>query len=106
MTFLKIKLVAAAFVVLSIAPAAAVTNAEVLDAMNVRVGEISQQMNVLQSRIATAPSAADRAFLLRELQVLNVRRGQLISLTRVVPRYNERFLIRIVTFFDLDVSLA
>ena len=106
MKSIKKILMAAAFVASSTLPSVAITNAEVLDAMNLRIAEISQQMAAVQLEISAATNPADQAVLLRELQVLNVRRGQLRSLSRIVPRYNERFLVRIVTHFDLDVSVA
>lgn len=102
----KTSIVAAGLLVATALPSSAVTNAEVLTAMNTRIGEISTQISNLQVQIRNATNAADRVFLTRQLRVLNVRRGQLRSLTRIVPRYNERFLTRIVTHFDLDVSLA
>lgn len=106
MNLVKKSLIATAFLVSTAVPAAAITSSDVLDAMNARVGELSQQINELQLQIASATNPADRAFFTRQSRVLFVRRGQLISLSRIVPRYNERFLTRIVTFFDLDVSLA
>jgi len=102
----KTSFVAAGLLLATALPSSAVTSGEVISAMNSRIGEISSQISNLQGQIRNASSAADRVFLMRQVRVLNVRRGQLRSLSRIVPRYNERFLTRIVTHFNLDVSLA
>lgn len=106
MKALKTSLVAALMLVSAALPAAAITSTEVLTAMNTRVNEISQEMAQVRIEIGNASTPLERALLTRELQMLNARRAQLIALSRVVPRYNERFLIKLVTHFDLDVSLA
>lgn len=106
MKIVKNGLIAAMFALAAAAPASALTTSEVLDAMNTRVGEISQEMTIVRSQISSAGSAAERSALIRELRMLNVRRAQLISLSRIVPRYSEVYLERIVTYFDLDVSPA
>lgn len=106
MKTLRTSLVAAALLASTSLPSAALTNAEVLDAMNARIGELSQQITDLQAQIDAGGTPAEIEALTTEQQMLNVRRGQLRSLIRVVPRYDERFLQRIVTFYDLDVSAA
>lgn len=104
MKFFRTGLIAAIMAASASLPAAALTNADVLSAMDTRIVEISERMTDLQGQLATETDPRMIAAIKRNLQMLNVRRGQLISLKRIVPRYNERLLTRIVTHFDLDVS--
>lgn len=105
MKVVKSGLLAAMLAIAAASPAAALTNAEVLDAMDVRIAELFGQITELQDELATVTDPAAAA-IRRNIQMLNVRRGQLISLKRVVPRYDERRLIDLVTHYDLDVSPA
>lgn len=104
MKFLGTSLVAAMMAAAAALPAAALTSAEVIDAMDVRIGQLSGQISVLQAQYQAETDPVLAAALRRNIQILNVRRGQLISLKRIAPRYNERLLERLVTHYNLDVS--
>jgi hypothetical protein len=105
MKTLKSAVVAGMLLAATAAPSAALTSKEVLGAMDTRASEISVQINDLRNRLPTA-SRFEARVLSREIRSLNIRRSQLRSLARIVPRYNKAYLLRIATFFNLDVSLA
>lgn len=98
---------AAAFLMIAAAsPSAALTSAEVLNAIDVRVDEISVQIAGLEVDLGAAPTQAAAAAIRSQIQILTVRQAQLINAKDVVPNYNEQALFQFVTHHDLDVSPA
>jgi hypothetical protein len=102
---LKSMILAAALATAFAAPAAALTSAEVLDAMQDRVVELRSEIGDLRGQLRGA-TGAERGRLRAEIRMLTARQRQLVTLQRIVPRYPERRLERLVAYYGLDVSPA
>lgn len=103
----KTHMLAAAIVAATALPAAAVTSFEVMSAIDSRVTEISADISSLSADLQNpALTRPEYNQIRQEIQILSVRRNQLLSMRRVVPRFNERALVQLITRFDLDVSIT
>ncbi|MFK7880685.1 MAG: hypothetical protein AB8B75_13050 [Roseobacter sp.] len=98
---------AAALLTMASVPASAMANEELVASLNMRIDEISVQISDLQTLIDAGGPARQLAVFRSQQQSLNVRRGQLVALLRVIPSVpveNEQLQEDIVTFQDEDVS--
>lgn len=104
----KSSLVAAALMAFVAMPSTALTNEELVESLNMRIDEISVQISALQTQIDRGGPARQLLLLRSQQQALNVRRGQLVALLRVIPSIpaetSEQVQDTIVTFQDEDVS--
>lgn len=110
MTKLKTTLLAAALLATTSVPSVAVANPALVASLNARIGELTSQMADVQALLAAGGPPQQIMLLQRQQQMLNIRRGQLISLSRIVPTLPTQVIPQvseqIITFQDEDVSAS